>query len=140
MRRLFAAAAVAFCLAAVWAPGFAHADEPIVVFAAASLKNALDAAAADFRSGGGAEVKISYGGSLALARQIIAGAPADLFASADEPSMDEAAKAKAIRADSRIDLLSNHLVIIAPKASPTGGITLDRGGLAKAIGQGKVAT
>jgi len=68
----------------------------LVVFAAASLKTALDAAAGAYRAGGGGEVAISYGGSLGLARQIVAGAPADIFASADEESMDEAVKGGAI--------------------------------------------
>src|SRR5450631_3493487 len=136
MRALFRFAPLALLLAAPFALQPARADEPIVVFAAASLKTALDAAATAFHADGGAEVKVSYGGSLALARQIVAGAPADLFASADEPSMDEAAKGGAIKADSRIDLLSNRLVIVAPKASPTGQITLDRDTLAKAIGSG----
>ena len=101
------------------APASALAQGKIVVFAAASLKTALDGAAADYRSHGGGEVAISYGGSLSLARQIAAGAPADVFASADERSMDEAAKAGAIRADSRVDLLGNRLVVVAPKAAPS---------------------
>jgi molybdate transport system substrate-binding protein len=140
MRSLLRVAAVVFCLAAIAAPRFAHADEPIIVFAAASLKNALDAVAADFHGGGGPEVKISYGGSLALARQIIAGAPADLFASADEESMDEAAKNAAINTASRIDLLGNALVVIAPKRSPTDKLALTADAFAQALGTGKLAT
>jgi molybdate transport system substrate-binding protein len=140
MRSLFRVASVAFCLAALAAPSLARADEPIIVFAAASLKNALDAAAADFHAGGGAEVKISYGGSLALARQIVAGAPADLFASADEESMDEAVKGSAIKADSRMDLLGNQLVVVAPKPSPTDKLALTADAFAQALGTGKLAT
>jgi molybdate transport system substrate-binding protein len=120
------------------APSFA--DEPLVVFAAASLKTALDEAAASFKNEGGVDAKISYGGSLALARQLIQGAPADVFISADEASMDEAAKGKAIDADSRVDFLVNQLVIIANKSSPIETVTLDAGSLTKAIGTGKVAT
>jgi molybdate transport system substrate-binding protein len=140
MRSLFRVASMALCLAAFAAPSLARADEPIVVFAAASLKNALDAAAADFHAAGGAEVKISYGGSLALARQIIAGAPADLFAPADEESMDEAAKAKAINAPTRIDLLGNALVVIAPKMSPIDKLALTADAFSQALGTGKLAT
>ena len=140
MRSWFRAASVAFCLAGLAAPAPARADEPVIIFAAASLKNALDAAAAEFHASGGPEVKISYGGSLALARQIIAGAPADLFASADEESMDEAAKAKAINAPTRIDLLGNALVVIAPKPSPIDKLALTADAFSQALGTGKLAT
>jgi molybdate transport system substrate-binding protein len=117
----------------------AMAEDRIVVFAAASLKSALDAAATSYRAAGGGEVAISYGGSLALARQLVAGAPADIFASADEASMDEAVKGAAIRAGSRVDLLSNRLVVVAPKSGPLETLKLDRGALADAIGEGRVA-
>lgn len=123
-----------------FAPAGALAQEKIVVFAAASLKTALDGAAADYHARGGAEVAISYGGSLSLERQIAAGAPADLFASADEESMDVAAKAGAIRADSRVDLLSNRLVVVAPRAAPIDALTLDPKAFEQAIGTGKLAT
>ena len=122
------------------AAGTALAQERIVVFAAASLKTALDGAAADYRAHGGAEVAISYGGSLNLARQIAAGAPADVFASADEQSMDEAAKAGAIRADSRVDLLGNRLVVVAPKDAPIDALAFDAQAFEQAIGSGRLAT
>jgi len=116
------------------------AEDRIVVFAAASLKTALDVAAAKYHADGGAEVAVSYGGSLALARQIVAGAPADVFASADEASMDEAAKGGAIRADTRVDLLSNELVLVAPKAAPFDRVALDKDAVVKARGDGRIAT
>jgi molybdate transport system substrate-binding protein len=122
------------------APAGAFAQERIVVFAAASLKTALDGAAADYHAHGGAEVAISYGGSLSLERQIAAGAPADLFASADEDSMDIAAKAGAIRTDSRVDLLGNRLVVVAPKAAPIDALALDPKAFEQALGTGKLAT
>jgi molybdate transport system substrate-binding protein len=118
----------------------AYATDRLVVFAAASLKTALDAAAGAYRAGGGGEVAISYGGSLALARQIIAGAPADIFGSADEESMDEAVKGGAIREGTRFDLLSNRLVVVAPKSSLIDTLALDRDALARAIGDGRLAT
>jgi molybdate transport system substrate-binding protein len=118
----------------------AFAADRLVVFAAASLKTALDAAAGGYRAGGGGEVAISYGGSLGLARQIVAGAPADIFASADEESMDEAVKGGAIREGTRFDLLSNRIVVVAPKTSPIDALALDRDALAKAIGDGRLAT
>ena len=135
MRRLVIlfAALIAFAT-----PTFA-ADR-LVVFAAASLKTALDAAAGAYRAGGGGEVAISYGGSFALARQIVAGAPADVFASADEESMDAAVKGGAIRAGTRFDLLNNRLVVVAPKSSAIETLALDREALAKAIGDGRIAT
>jgi molybdate transport system substrate-binding protein len=135
MRRL---AILIAALLAFAAPAFA-ADR-LVVFAAASLKTALDAAAGAYRAGGGGEVAISYGGSLGLARQIVAGAPADVFASADEASMDEAVKGGAIRAGTRFDLLSNRLVVVAPKTAAIDALALDRDALAKEIGDGRVAT
>lgn len=89
----------------------AHADE-VVVFAAASLKNALDAVAAEFQQETGHTVTISYAGSNILAKQIIQGAPADIFISAAVNWMDEVQKAEEVVA--RADLLGNSLVLIAP--------------------------
>ncbi|MGO8800662.1 MAG: molybdate ABC transporter substrate-binding protein [Roseiarcus sp.] len=131
---------VLLCLALAGLPRPARADEPLTVFAAASLKTALDEAAAAFRADGGAEVRISYGGSLALARQIVAGAPADIFASADEQSMDEAVKGGAIAPASRFDLLGNRLVVIAPKPSPVEALALAPDAFAAAIGSGRLVT
>ena len=127
-------------LAATFVASSALAEDKLVTFAAASLKTALDAAAVKYHADGGAEVSISYGGSLALARQIIAGAPADLFASADEASMDEAAKANAIRPDTRADLLSNSLVLVAPKSAAFDKLALDTEALGKALATSKLAT
>ncbi|KTR07495.1 molybdenum ABC transporter substrate-binding protein [Aureimonas ureilytica] len=96
----------------------AHAqDKPPVVFAAASLKNALDDANAAWKKDGGSGATLSYAASSALAKQIEAGAPADLFASADLAWMDYLAERKLIRPDSRVDLLGNDLVLIAPANS-----------------------
>ncbi|HLH48848.1 MAG TPA: molybdate ABC transporter substrate-binding protein [Roseiarcus sp.] len=120
------------------APAFA--EPPVIVFAAASMKTALDEAAAAFHAETGAEIKISYGGSLALARQLEQGAPADIFVSADEDSMDEAAKGKAIKAESRIDLLANTLVVVVAKSSPLQALPLTAADLSAALGAGKLAT
>jgi molybdate transport system substrate-binding protein len=140
MRPVLRLASIALCLASVTLAPSARADEPVVVFAAASLKTALDAASAAFHTEASAELKISYGGSLALARQIVAGAPADIFASADEDSMNEAVKGSAIKADSRFDLLGNQLVIVAPKQSSVDNLPLTPDALDKAIGSGRLAT
>jgi molybdate transport system substrate-binding protein len=140
MRPMLRLASIVLCLALPALAPPVRADEPVVVFAAASLKSALDAAAVAFHADGGAELKISYGGSLALARQIVAGAPADLFASADEESMDEAAKGATIKADSRSDLLGNQLVVVAPKQSAIDALALTPEAFTQAIGAGHLAT
>jgi molybdate transport system substrate-binding protein len=125
---------------ALFAAQPARAEAPVIVFAAASMKTALDEAATAFRADNGVEIKISYGGSLALARQLAQGAPADIFVSADEDSMDEAAEAKAIRPDSRVDLLGNTLVVVAEKNAPLQSLSLTAADVAAALGAGKLAT
>lgn len=107
--RRLSAAAVILGLAL---PAAAGAEE-VVVFAAASMKNALDAVAADFQAGTGHTVTISYAGSNALAKQIIEGAPADIFISAAVNWMDEVEKAGLVAEGARADLLGNTLVLIA---------------------------
>lgn len=87
--------------------------EEVVVFAAASMKNALDEIAAGFSAATGDQVTISYAGSSQLAKQIIEGAPADLFISANVQWMDEVEKAGLLAASARADLLGNRLVLIA---------------------------
>jgi len=89
------------------------------VFAAASLKTALDAMVAQMEKETGRKAVISYGPSSGLAKQIESGAPADLFISADLDWMDYLAQRKLIRADTRGNLLGNRLVLVAPKDSRT---------------------
>lgn len=112
----------------------------ITVFAAASLKNALDAAAAAYKAKSGVELKVSYAGSMALAKQIEAGAPADVFAAADEASMDYLAGKNLIRAGTRADLLGNALVVVAPKSAKLEKLLLTKEALTAALGGGKIAT
>ena len=138
MLRRTAALTLILSLALPWTP--ARADDAVVVFAAASLKTALDEAAARFHADGGPEVKISYGGSLGLARQIVAGAPADVFVSADESSMDEAANSGAIKTETRFDWLGNELVLVAPKSAPFDTLALTPDAISGALGGGKLAT
>lgn len=92
----------------------AHAKD-VVVFAAASLKNALDDAAAAWKQETGKGTIISYAASNALARHIEAGAPADIFFSADLDWMDYVASKNLIRSETRMNLLGNSLVLIAPE-------------------------
>jgi molybdate transport system substrate-binding protein len=118
----------------------AAADQPVIVFAAASLKDALDEAAKSFRASGGIEARISYAGSLALARQLEQGAPADLFISADLETMDYAASKKAINPASRFDLLQNRLVLVAAKSSRIDILPLTAEALTQALGGGRLTT
>jgi molybdate transport system substrate-binding protein len=106
-------AALLLCLAL--APR-AWADN-VTVFAAASLKEALDSAVHSFESGSGNKVTVSYAGSNALAKQIESGAPADLFISADTDWIDYVESRNLAVPGSRKTLLGNDLVLIAPATS-----------------------
>lgn len=122
MRRPFRAALLAAALlTGILARPAAAAD--VLVFAAASLKNALDDAIADYAKRTGIKVEASYAASGPLAKQIENGAPADLFISADLDWMDEIAKHDLIRPGSRQDLLGNKLVLVTAKDNPVS-ITL----------------
>lgn len=95
-----------------------QADETVTVFAAASLKNALDDVAKAYRrQDSKVHLRISYAGSSTLARQIQNGAPADLFISANERWMDQLAEDDLLDKASRRDVLGNSLVLIAPRDS-----------------------
>lgn len=89
------------------------ADDKFIVFAAASLKNALDRVNNDWHQKSGIEIRVSYAASPALAKQIEAGAPADLFISADVDWMDYLTNKDLIDPNYRKDLLTNKLVLIA---------------------------
>jgi len=112
---------------------------PVTVFAAASLKNALDDVDAAYAARSHTPVRASYAGSSALARQIEQGAPADVFISADSDWMDYVAQKNLIVAASRRDVLTNHLALIAPAASSVR-LTIRKGfPLGKALGDGRLA-
>lgn len=113
--------------------------KPVVVFAAASLKNALEGIAADWKEKTGRSATLSFAASSALAKQIEAGAPADIFVSADLKWMDWSAERKLINDASRKNLLGNALVLIAPKDS-TATLKIEKGfALADALGDGRIA-
>jgi molybdate transport system substrate-binding protein len=97
--------------------GLARADERITVFAAASLKNALDAVAAEWQAASGNEAVVSYAASSALARQIEQGAPADLFVSADLDWMAYLSESGLTKKETETRLLGNRLVLVAPEDS-----------------------
>jgi len=114
--RIFLMAALAVLPAL--APEHAVAqNKPVLVFAAASLKNALDDISTQYQHDTGKSANISYAASSALAKQIEAGAPADVFISADLDWMDYLAGKNLIQTNSRKTLLGNKLVLIAPVKS-----------------------
>ena len=123
-------------------PSFAQAQQKtITVFAAASMKNALDDISAAFTKSTGIKVVASYAASSALIKQIENGAPADVFASADLDWMDYGARNKLIKDDTRVNLLGNRLVLIAPRDSKLGNVTIAPGfDLAKLAGEGRIVT
>src|SRR5467141_5242136 len=92
-------------------------DKSLTVFAAASMKNALDDIDAAYTAKTGIKITASYAASPALAKQIEQGAPADIFASADTDWMDYAIAKKTINEPTRVNLLGNSIVLIAPKDS-----------------------
>lgn len=122
------------------APTVQAQDRPVVVFAAASLKTALDGIAAAFTQKTGRRTAISYAASSALARQLEQGAPAQVFLTADLDWMDYAQGNGLIEPASRSNILGNRLVLIAPAgaAKPVAiGPGFDLGGL---VGAGRLAT
>jgi molybdate transport system substrate-binding protein len=146
-RRQLASATLAVVLAAaVCAPRAGNsetpsegAEKPVVVFAAASMKTALDAIAVVWKANRGKAASLVYASSGVLAKQIEQGAPADVFISADLKWMDDLEKAKLIRAGTRRNLVGNKLVLIEP--SDAGAkIEIAKGfDLAGAAGEGKIA-
>ncbi len=116
-------------------------DKSLTVFAAASMKNALDDIDAAYTAKTGVKVVASYAASSALAKQIEQGAPADIFVSADTDWMDYAIAKKTIYEPTRVNLLGNSIVLIAPKDSTIDNVTIGPGfDLAKLAGDGKIAT
>src|SRR6202048_3671635 len=110
-------------------------DKTVTVFAAASMKNALDDVNAAFTKSTGVKVVASYAASSALIQQIENGAPADVFVSADLDWMDYGTQHKLIKDDTRVNLLGNRLVLIAPKDSKADNVTIAPGfDLAKLAG------
>jgi len=151
MVKMASLALVAAFLSLNFIPAFAEAPaagadkaagaKTVTVFAAASLKNALDEAAAAFKKKTGVEVSISYAASLPLAKQIEAGAPADIFISADVASADYLSTRNLLKADTRSDLLGNVLVIVAPKDSKVKKLAVEQAAILKALGDsGRIAT
>jgi molybdate transport system substrate-binding protein len=110
-----------------------------VVFAAASMKTALDATAAAWQADTGKTVSLAYASSAVLAKQIEQGAPADIFISADLKWMDYLEKSKLIRAGTRKNLFGNKLVLIEPSDADVKLGIAQGFDLAGAAGDGKIA-
>ena len=126
----------AMLLAVVQAPAVA---KPPLVLAAASLQESLSAAANAWAARRHARPVLSFAASSALARQVEAGVPADLFVSADEAWMDDVQRKGMVRAGTRVSFLRNQLVLIAP-AGRGARMMIGRGfPLARALGNGRLA-
>jgi molybdate transport system substrate-binding protein len=125
-------------------PGITRAEEPkkpqLLVFAAASLTNVLGELAQAWEKSGGVPVKLSFAASSVLARQIEAGGNADLFISADQEWMDYLQSRNLIAQSTRVNLVGNRLVLIAPADSRIE-LEIKRGfDLAGALKGGRLST
>lgn len=137
LRQTFAFAVLAASLAL--SPAARAQDDATLVFAAASLKNALDAAVEDYTKTTGKTVTVSYAASSALAKQIEEGAPADIFFSADLDWMNYLQDKNLIATDSRVTVLGNDIVLVAP-ADSVDSLDIAPGfALADALAGGKLA-
>lgn len=126
-------------LAGAFADRTAAQDKRLIVFAAASLKDALDEVHGAYKQAKGGEIITSYAGSGALIKQIEQGAPAEVFISADLESMDYGSQKKAVQDATRINLLGNKLVLIAAADSKIGSITINSSfDLAGLAGKGRI--
>jgi len=141
--------AAALISAPLATPAFAQDAKPIAAtsaktltaFAAASMKNALDDVNNAYAAKSGNKITASYAASSALAKQLEQGAPADVFVSADTDWMDYAIGKKTINESTRVNLLGNSIVLIAPKDSKITHVDIKQGfDLAKLAGDGKIAT
>jgi molybdate transport system substrate-binding protein len=129
----------AACLAITSLSGVVLAADKITVFAAASLKNALDEVNAAYKVQSGVDVSASYAASSALAKQIESGAPADVFISADVQWMDYLSGKKLVTDETRKNLLGNTLVLVAGKDA-VKPVEIKKGfDLIELLGDGKLA-
>jgi len=130
----------AIALGPVGLPAAAQSRQDVLVFAAASLKNALDDISGQYQLETGRHTTISFAASSTLAKQIENGAPADIFISADLDWMDYLASRNLIRLSTRKNLLGNSLVLIAPKSDAVAQIRIQAGfPLAKLLAGQKLA-
>jgi molybdate transport system substrate-binding protein len=137
-RRLWLSLVAGAMLASSLGPAAAQGRD-VLVFAAASLKNALDDIVRQWQSETGRKVVVSYAASNNLIRQIEQGAPADIFISADIDWMEYGQQKNLIKPETRVNLLGNRIVLIAPKDSPVT-VRIEPGfDLAAALGGGRLS-
>ncbi|HEX6119412.1 MAG TPA: molybdate ABC transporter substrate-binding protein, partial [Dongiaceae bacterium] len=117
----------------------AAAEPPVTMFAAASLTDALKAAATAWEGKGNPRVVLSFGSSSSIAKQVESGAPADIFASADEKWMQYLNDKGLIAADSIHRPIGNELVLVAPAGSDVSIVIAPGFDLARALGAGRLA-
>jgi molybdate transport system substrate-binding protein len=129
------------CALGIFADHAAAQQKKMIVFAAASLKDALDEVNAAYKQAKGVEIVTSYAGSGALIKQIEQGAPAEVFISADLESMDYGSQKKAVQDATRVNLLGSRLVLIAAADSRTGTVSIISSlDLARLAGDGRIIT
>jgi molybdate transport system substrate-binding protein len=117
------------------------AEKAVTVFAASSLTDVMQEIGRTFTGVTGISVRISPAASSALARQIESGSPADVFVAADQEWMDYLATRKLIKLDTRVDVASNALVLVAPADSPIRLRIVPGFDIAQALGRnGRLAT
>jgi molybdate transport system substrate-binding protein len=138
MRVVAVAALVAGLINATGATSSTPAAD-VLVFAAASMKTALDDLTGPCEKATGVRIRASYAASSALARQIEEGAPAGLFIAADLEWMDYVAERKLIKPETRINLVGNRLVLIAPASQPAAMKIAPGFALAAALKGGRLA-
>lgn len=137
-RRLLGLVALLACGAAFAAAP--PSGRPVTVFAAASLTNVLQKAGDDFTRATGVPVRLSFAASSVLARQIEAGASADVFVSADQEWMDYLDQRGLIDKATRRNLVGNRLVLVAPADSPLQLKIAPGFAITAALGNGRLAT
>ncbi|HKM68977.1 MAG TPA: molybdate ABC transporter substrate-binding protein [Stellaceae bacterium] len=138
LRHLLACAFL-ILLGGAWSTAASAQDAKLVIFAAASLKDALDEVNTAYQREKGQETATSYAASSTLAKQIEAAAPADVFISADLDWMDYLAKRNLIKPETRANLLGNRLVLIAPINSTVRLSIGPNFPIAQALGSGRLA-
>lgn len=139
MAKTWIARAAWLVLSLVAVSGATASAADVTVFAAASLKDALDEQVRHFETDSRNHVVVSYAGSNALAKQIESGAPADIFISADLDWMDYIDSRKLLVPGTRIDLLRNALVLVEPANKATTLTIVPGFGIAAALGNEKLA-
>jgi molybdate transport system substrate-binding protein len=130
-----------FFASALFLSAAAAKAQDVTIFAAASLTNALQEAGEAYRAKTGKTVKFSFASSSVLAKQVEAGAPAQIFISADEKWMDYAVSKGVIQEGTRINPIGNTMVLIAPADSKAGPVEISaKTDIASLLGDGRLAT